>query len=217
MRRRVFGAAAGLLAAGCGGLLPKASPPPALFALDRALTAPASPAPLASRTGPTLVVQPTQAAPGFDSARIVYTRRPHQLEHYAESEWADTPARMLAPLIVAALGSGAPWGAVVQSPSPAASDLRLDTELLRLQHEFGRAPSRVRLALRATLTDSATRRVLARQDFETLADAPSEDAYGGVLAAHEATRALLQALAAFCADAARTWQPPVPRADVGRR
>jgi cholesterol transport system auxiliary component len=202
--------ATGLLVAGCSGLLPKPAPTAALFALDAVVMAPAlvpQPTSPALRAGPTLVVHATQSAAGFDSARIVYTRKPHQLEHYAYSEWVDTPARMLAPLIVAALSGSAAFGAVVLAPSAAAGDLRLETELVRLQHEFGAVTSRVRLAVRATLTDSATRRVLARQDFEVLTDAPTEDAYGGVIAANQAAGLLLRRMAAFCADAARQWQP----------
>jgi cholesterol transport system auxiliary component len=202
------------LAAGCASLLPKSPAPPALFVLE-GLPALLPGAPPIGSTGPTLVVQATQAAAGFDSARIVYTRKPHQLETFAHSEWVDTPARMLTPLIVAALGRSAAFRAVVVAPSAAAGDLRLETELLRLQHEFGGSPSRVHLALRATLTDSATRRVLARQDFDLVADAPTEDAYGGVRAANQATAVLLQTLVTFCDDAARPWQPGSGRAGMG--
>jgi cholesterol transport system auxiliary component len=199
-------AAAGVLAVGCGGLLPQPSPPPAFFTLDAAVYASVPAQPL-RQSRPTLIVHATQAAAGFDSARMLYTRKAHQLEAYTQSEWVDTPARMLAPWIVSAASSSAAFRAVVMAPSAAASDLRLETELLRLQHEFGETPSRVRLVLRATLTDSATRHVLARREFDVLADAPSEDAYGGVIAANHAAQSLMQALAAFCADGARPWQP----------
>ena len=153
------------------------------------------------------MVNPPQASAGFDSQRIIYVRKAHQLEYFAHSEWVDTPARMLAPLIVAAVDKSGAFRAVVSTPSAAAGDLRLDTEIVRLQHEFGSTPSRVRLTLRATLTDNATRQVLARIDFDSVADAASEDAYGGVVAANHATRVVLQSLAVFCSDAARQWQP----------
>lgn len=54
-------------------------------------------------------------------------------------------------------------------PSSSPGDLRFDTEIVRLQHEFGSTPSRVRLSLRATFTDNATRQVLARIDFDSVA------------------------------------------------
>lgn len=203
---RAAALAACTLASGCSALLPKPAPPPSFYVLEAVPSIPA-PASTPAPTGPSLVVQAPLAAAGFDSARIVYIRKAHQVEHFAHSEWIGTPVRMLAPLIVAAAGSSSAFRVVAMAPSAAAADLRLETELLRLQHEFGSSPSRVRMTLRAVLTDSSTRRVLARQDFEALADAPSEDAYGGVLAANQASGMLLRALAEFCAEAARRWQP----------
>ena len=200
----------------CSALLPKPAAQPSFFALDGAPAAalPALPVARAATIGataaPTLVVNPPQASAGFDSQRIIYVRKAHQLEYFAHSEWVDTPARMLAPLIVAAVDKSGAFRAVVSTPSAAAGDLRLDTEIVRLQHEFGSTPSRVRLTLRATLTDNATRQVLARIDFDSVADAASEDAYGGVVAANHATRVVLQSLAVFCSDAARQWQPRDP-------
>ena len=204
--------AAGLslaLVYGCGALTPAVAPQPRLFSLADARGA----APVASPTGataaaraPTLIVSPPHAAAGFDSPHIVYVRQASQLERYAHNDWVDTPARMLAPLIVAAIEQGGAFRAVVQTPSTAAGDLRLETEVLRLQHEFLGTPSRVRFTLRAYLVDNVTRRVLASREFEAIAAAPSEDAYGGVMAANEAVRSVLEGLAAFCVEtAASKW------------
>jgi cholesterol transport system auxiliary component len=200
--------AAGLslaLVCGCGALTPAVTPHPRLFSLADARGA----AQVAPQTGttaaaaaPTLIVSPPHAAAGFDSPHIVYVRQASQLEYYARNEWVDTPARMLAPLIVAAIEQGGAFRAVVQTPSTVAGDMRLDTEVLRLQHEFLSKPSRVRFTLRAYLVDSVTRRVLASREFEAVAAAPSEDAYGGVMAANEAVRSVLEDLAAFCVETA---------------
>ena len=198
------------LLAACSALKPKPVPPPAFFALDGG-PAGAAPAPRAvsitsTSAAPTLLINPPQADAGFDSQRIIYVRQAHQLEYFAHSEWVDTPARMLAPLIVSALDRTGTFRAVVATPTAASADLRLDTEVVRLQHEFGAAPSRVRLTLRATLTDNVTRQVLAQVDLDNRADAASEDAYGGVVAANHATRAMLQTLAVFCSQVAEQWQ-----------
>lgn len=221
-RWRVGAAAMALmLAAGCGVLPPKAAPPPAFFTLDgtladaeAAVKPDRDPAMVAS--APTLIVNPPQAGAGFDHRRIVYVRRARQLETFADSEWVDTPARMLAPLIVAALDSGGAFRAVVSTPSTAAGDLRLDTEIVRLQHEFGALPSRVRFTLRATITDNRSRLVLAQHDFDEAVPAASEDTYGGVVAAHRATRKVLVALADFCNETARNWRRPPSAAAPGR-
>ena len=214
-RWRVVAAAMALmLAVGCGVLPPKAAPPPAFFTLDGTL-ADAGDAVKRDRhpatmlaSAPTLIVNSPQAGAGFDHRRIVYVRKARQLETFADSEWVDTPARMLAPLIVAALDSGGAYRAVVSTPSTAAGDLRLDTEIVRLQHEFGALPSRVRFTLRATITDNRSRRVLAQHDFDETVPAASEDSYGGVVAAHRATRKVLVALADFCNETARNWRRP---------
>ncbi len=200
----VGGLACALLSA-CSGLLPKPTPQPAFYALESRLP-PASAAmrPAASVAAPTLalVVNPPHAAPGFDSQRIIYVREPHKLEYFAHHEWVDTPARMLAPLIVAAVeGSGA-FHAVVLTPSAAAGDMRLDTEIVRLQQNFGAVPSRVRFTLRAYLVDNATRKVLATREFDETVAAASDDPYAGVVAANQAVQAVLDRLARFGAEAA---------------
>jgi cholesterol transport system auxiliary component len=192
---------------GCGALAPALSPHPTFYTLagTRTTATPATPAPPhASVTAPTLIVTAPHAAAGFDSQRIMYVRQADQLEYFAHNEWIDTPARMLAPRIVAAVESSGAFRAVVQTPSPAAGEMRLDTEILRLQHEFLSTPSRVRFTLRAYLVESATRRVIASREFDAAVPAASEDAYGGVMAANRAVQTVLENLSAFCAEAARS-------------
>ena len=202
--------AAGLslaLVCGCGALKPAVAPHPRFYSLTGvpgAATATPKTVTMATATAPTLTVSPPHAAAGFDSRRIMYVRQADQLEYFAHNEWIDTPARMLAPLIVAAVGSGGAFHAVVQTPSPAGGEIRLDTEILRLQHEFLQAPSRVRFTLRAYLVESATRRVIASREFDAAVPAASEDPQGGVVAANLVVQNVLEALSAFCAEAARS-------------
>ena len=195
-----------LALAGCGSLLPAASPQPAFFTLQ-AVPGPAKVAPSMSRSAvaptlagasPVLLVHVPSAAPGFDSARIMYTSQPHRLEYFARHEWVDAPARMLAPLMVAALERGTGFSAVVLAPSVGTSGVQLHTQLLRLQQEFAVPPSQVRLALRAQLVDTRSRQVLATRDFEHVSVSASEDAPGGVAAAQLAAQAVLAELAAWC-------------------
>lgn len=197
-----------LLAGGCGVLSPKSAPPPAFYALDATSAhspggVRAQPAAVrAADTALTLIINPPHAAAGYDSRRIVYVRTPHKLEYFAHSEWVDTPARMLAPLIVASLENGGAFRAVVLTPSAASGDLRLDVEIVRLQHEFGSGPSHVRFTLRAYLVGVKSRRVLAWREFDASIASTSEDPYGGVLAANRAVQAVLGELSAFCAESA---------------
>jgi cholesterol transport system auxiliary component len=106
---------------------------------------------------------------------------------------------MLGPLLVAAIEKTGALRAVLLMPAAGAGELRLDTQIIRLQHEFQTNPSQVRLTLRATLVDDRTRQVLAWQEFEAMEAASSEDAYGGVLAANRAAQTVVNELALFVA------------------
>ncbi len=194
------------LIAGCAGLLP--APPPSItfYALEAGLSPSAAPSPTSAGTERpprrlSLVVSATQAAPGFDSPRMVFMREPQRRESYALSEWVDTPARMLTPLIVAALARDDLYRSVVSNSSAVSADLRLDTELVRLQQNFSSEPSRVRLTLRATLVDALSMRVLAWHEFDAEQPSASEDARGGVTAAQQVAQRVLEALRSFCRQA----------------
>jgi cholesterol transport system auxiliary component len=192
------------LAACSASLLPKPPPPPTRFTLDAqaaATTPREAPAgiPAGAPALVVVVVAVPRAAPGFDSARMVYLRQPQQLEAFAFHEWVDTPARMLAPLLVRALQASASFSAVLQAPSVASSTWRLETELIRLQQDFSSAPSQVRLTLRAVLLDTASRQVIAWREFDATVSAATDDPAGGAAAAHQATQRVLAALTAFCA------------------
>ncbi|MGC2520270.1 MAG: ABC-type transport auxiliary lipoprotein family protein, partial [Burkholderiales bacterium] len=145
-----------------------------------------------------LLVSTPQARPGFDTAQIAYVRQAHELDYFAKSRWADTPSRMLAPLLAQALEQTRGFQSVVESASAVASDLRLDTELIRLQQDFATTPSQVRLTLRAQLVDVRGRRVIAAREFDEVESAPNENAYGGVIAANRALQRVLKQLADFC-------------------
>jgi len=207
-----------VLAGGCSALDPSAMQQPTLYSLDtvrsqlQAVRLPAAISPVA----PTLIVNPPRAAAGFDSQRIVYVREAHKREYFAHSEWIDTPARMLAPLIVVAVENSGTFRAVVLTPSAATGDLRLDTEIVRLQHEFDARPSRVRFTLRAYVVDNATRRVVAWREFDEAVPAATEDPYGGILAANRAVQTVLGQLADFCTAAAGSWQRELSAAKPGR-
>ncbi len=201
-----------MFTAGCASLLPKPPVQPTFYSLDRAAVDVSVKVPSTNvvtsppETAPTLVINPPRAAAGFDSQRLIYTRESHQLEYFAHNEWIDTPARMLAPLIVAALSNTGTFRAVVPTPSLAAGDIKLDTEIVRLQQVFGGASSRVQFTLRAYLVDSVTRRVLAWREFDETVAATSEDPRGGVEAANRAVQNVLRALTGLCNEAAGTWQ-----------
>lgn len=183
-----------LLMAGCAALQPPRMESPALYLLD------ARPAVSAPRPQRKLViaVDAPSARPGVDTPQIAYVRQAHKLDYYVKNRWADTPSRMLAPLLVQALEQSGNFRAVLRTANPIPADLRLDTEWIRLQQDFTTQPSRVELTLRAQLYDLKSRQVLAVREFDAAENAASEDAYGGVIAANRALARVLGQLTDFC-------------------
>jgi len=218
------------LLAGCAALLPKPQPPPKVYALQAgpptaspqpalppaaalAATAAASAAGLTAAAalapaGLSLVVALPQADAGFDSTHMVYRRQADQLEYFAHSQWVDTPARMLAPLIVDAAGRAPGIRVALPASAGAAADGRLLARVVRLQQDFSQQPSQVRFTLQLSLLDDATRQVVDSAEFDETVAAPSDDPAGGVAAANQAVQRVLQALSRFCAQAAAHWPPP---------
>ncbi len=194
--------AATLMINGCQNLLlPSQSvTPPTLYSLGQAEAVVVQQANIPARVGhaPVLIVSSPRAAAGFDSPRIIYVRQEHKLEYFAQNRWVAAPAVMLLPLLVNTLAHSSTFSAVVPAPTSVAGQRRLDTEVIRLQHDFTTAPSRVRFTLRAHLLDNVTRRVLAWREFDVVVASASEDPYGGVVAANQAVRTVLQELAIFC-------------------
>lgn len=199
-RLSAAGLSLGVLGA-CSALRPVAAPTPAFYSLDGTQSL----APVVVTAGaPILIINPPQAAAGYDSPRLIYVREAHKLEYFANNAWVEPPARMLAPLLVTAIADTGAFSSVVHKPGGAAGELRLETEIIRLQHDFRTSPSQVRFTLRAHLVDSKTRRVLAWQEFDATENSTSDDPYGGVVAANGAVQTVLARVAIFCAQGARS-------------
>ncbi len=195
---------------GCGTLLPKSPEQPTLYILDGITTNARSTQETShvdtkqttrGQQLPALTVSTPIAAAGFGGVHIIYQRKVHELERFALSQWVDTPAQMLAPLIVRAIEGGGAFRGVLRGSTAAVSDFRLDTEVVRLQQNFTTTPSETRLTLRAVLVHTATRRIVASREFDVSVASTSDDPRGGVAAANAAVRQVLSDLAKFCAEA----------------
>lgn len=178
-----------LVLSGCAVLRPEVAEPPRRFVLEEV----PSSTPVSASRRASLQLGAPSASPGFDTPHMLYVTRPFELQAFASHQWVDAPARMLAPLLARALETRAG----IEVTQGGAATRRLDTEILRLQQEFTSTPSRVRFLLRAELSEPATGRVLGTERFEALEESPSEDPYGGVVAANRAVARVLDALAAW--------------------
>jgi cholesterol transport system auxiliary component len=114
---------------------------------------------------------------------------------------------MLTPLIVMVLARDDGHRTVASASSAISADVRLDTELVRLQQNFSTKPSRVQLTLRATLVDARSLRVLAWHEFDIEQTSISEDARGGVSASQQVVLSMLEALRRFCGQAIAALPP----------
>lgn len=189
-------ALAPMLAGGCSVLpLAAVEEAPTLHVLDARPTLSAG-----TRRELVLAVSAPRAAPGYDTPAMVYVQRPHALEHFATHRWADTPARLLQPLLVRTLDDAGIFRAVIATGSGVQADLRLDTEIVQLRQNFLVRPSRAELSLRVVLVETTSRRVLAARNIEIRHASLTDDAPGGVAACNAAVGLALSQLVAWCAQ-----------------
>ena len=149
---------------------------------------------------PVLIVTAPRAHGGYDTHRIAYMKQEFSLRYYTRSRWADTPARMLAPLAADAMQATGQFQALYAMPGSIAADYRLDTELIRFHQDFTRQPSVLHMTMRARLVDLREGRMVATQQFDVVEPAATDDSYGGVVAANRAVSLLLDELARFCVN-----------------
>lgn len=203
MRWGIAHTAAVLFLATAGGCLSPRGEAPPIHTYQLSLDAASGEGASIDGAGSVLLVGQPQPHPGFESPRMVYLKRPYELEFYAANQWADAPARLFAPLLVQALSQTGTWRAVVALPGSVRGDYRLDSSGFIVQQEFVRRPSLVRMSLRGQLIDLKESRVVGTKMFEVEEPAPSEDAYGGVLAANRATATMLAQITSWLQSCAR--------------
>lgn len=190
------------LMSGCSVLLPPSQE--ALHMYQLQLKAPlgnVASIPPEARQGAVVVEYP-QVAAGYDTAAMAYRRTPWEIRYYSLSRWVDEPARMLREALTCALNQLGPFRSAFDAPAGINADYSLRTELVRLEQDFSNtSPSRERLVVRVQLVDLARGALLASQVLELNVTAPSEDAYGGVVAANTALQQLAAEVVSLCRKA----------------
>lgn len=150
----------------------------------------------------TLLVSRPEASAPYQSTQMVYAKKPYQLQAFANNEWIATPSEMLQPLLVQSLRNSHYFHAVVAAPSAIAAELRLDTQILQLQQDFSKKPSRIELVVQANLIDKENK-VVASRRFKEIVTARRNNPQAGVFAANQATEKLLRKLAKFVVSNSR--------------
>ena len=151
----------------------------------------------------TLLVSNPTAAPGYQTEAMIYMMTPYELKSYADNRWVAPPAQMILPLLLSALRAQGYFYAVVSPPFSGITNLRLDTQLVKMQQEFLLPTSRVRMVIQAQLINNTTNRIVASRRFETVVSAPENNPYSGVRSANKAVAVLSQKIARFCVRSAR--------------
>ncbi len=110
---------------------------------------------------PVIIVTEPRAHGGYDTSRIAYKQQQFGLRYYVKSRWADTPTRMLAPLMTEAMNETGNFLALYATPGAVTARYRLDTELINFYQDFTRQPSEAHITLRAQLVNLNGNRVMA--------------------------------------------------------
>jgi len=128
---------------------------------------------------------------------MVYSTQAPRLDYFAYHEWADTPARMIAAMIETRLDASGLFGAVLRGSSDVRTDLRLDSELMRLQQNVKGADSAVELTIKVSLVDVSSRSLLDAKTFSYKQTASGANPEAGAAAANQAANRFLADLTAF--------------------
>lgn len=190
-----------LLCSGCSLLGPVKSKPITTYAL---MNPPVVTTEASHSGGKVLQVSEVTANTGYTTEDMMYMRERFELGHFSKHRWISPPAELFTPLVVEQLAHSGCFKAVVGSAQSGSSDLSLNVQLLVLRQEFFATGSQERLAVQATLNDTAGGRIIAQRRFERVEPTSQDTPYGGVIAANRAAAEVLSDLVAFTCRGARS-------------
>lgn len=191
-------AAAALVLAGCGGILPKPAPAPALYRLTAAAGFPAA-AP--SVSGAQLLVAEPTAEAALDTTRIALSRSATTLDYFADAAWTDRLPVILQARLLDSFQNAHRLIALAGAASAAHGDAILTVELRHFEANYGASgPPRWRIELTADLINEADRKVIATRTFTADAAAAQNDMPAIVDSADQAWRAVATQIVDWASD-----------------
>lgn len=143
-----------------------------------------------------LVSRPTSKSV-YNTTKMIYSTRPHQLEYYAVTQWAKMPSKMLEPLVARTLQRTHYFHAVVTPPFVGGYQYVLNTKIVNFQQDFTRKRGVFLLCVQAEIIDALKNKVIASKVISKREPIYKNTPYSGVLAANRATRKMLASLAYF--------------------
>lgn len=145
----------------------------------------------------TLLVTIPEAVAAYQTAEMLYIKKPYQLEAFAKNAWVEPPANMFYPLLVQSLQRSGYFAAVSSSPYTQGSDYRLDTQVLHLEHNFLKKPSVLAFSIKVAVTRVGDNKVIASRIFSEAIPCTADTPYAGVIAANKASQLLTEAVTRF--------------------
>lgn len=162
-----------------------------------------SPAQMSSHTqgkNGSLLISTPVASPGYDTAHMVYVKRPYQLQNFTENAWVAPPAQLLLPLLEQSFKNRGCFRTVSTAPFAGEANYMLNTQLLKLQQVFYENYSEVQLVMDATLIDNLSHESMAHRRFTATVAASQNAPYAGVVAANQAAARVLRQIVDFVCE-----------------
>lgn len=159
--------------------------------------------PGAQRHPMSLLILRPESNRAFDTTRMAYTTQAYQIAYFSQNEWAETPAQMMLPLMVAAISNTHYFEQVLAPPDFGHHSFALRSEILDLEQDFTANPPTLRFTMRFLLSREADNAIVASKEVSAHEAMREKTPYAGVVAANEATAKILRELAAFVVGNAR--------------
>jgi len=167
---------------------------------------PAAPAAHATRAvvASTLLVEPTTAEGFYDTQAIVYSRSPGTRAYYQLNSWTEPPGHRLDAVLIERLDRSGAFAAVAPATAGVSGTFVLGTHLEEIYHDASTSPGEARIAVTAVLRDQARRTIVSQHRFSASVPVTTADAGGAVQAFDVALGRLLDEMADWTEQAARS-------------
>ncbi len=150
----------------------------------------------------TLLVLVPETEPIYATTQMAYTTRAYQIAYFSQNEWAETPSKMIQPLIVMALRNTHYFSEILSPPNFSRHTFTLRTEILELKQDFTSEPAMLQLTMHFYLSREATNQVISTEELSVREPMRERNPDAGVAAANEAMAKILRELACFIIEKA---------------
>lgn len=136
-----------------------------------------------------ILVTSPDAVAGYQTEQMLYVDKTYALTPFTKNAWVSPPADMLFPLMILSLQRSGYFYAVTSGANSELTDYRIDTQLIELHQSFLSKPSQIQLVVKVVLSKTKDNRTIASRVITRHVPCPTENPYGGVIAANRAVEA----------------------------